>query len=338
MQQPNLQERLLDNIVARYERRSDAVEDLCRILNSTKDPVYRRLRGDTLLTPQEMQLLAIHFNISLDRLVFSDSTKLVCSFKPITQKVHNFEEYMTYFNRDFELVRRMPNLRMYSASTEIPIMACTYFPELLGFKLYIWGRTSWNFEYLRDRPFSFSLITEPVRRTIKESQSHYNHVETVELLNVGSIDMTLAQIEYLLYSESFADPNEALALCDILGKWVNHVKEMVVAGRKFEVGSSASEFAAKFHLYHNEIFFTTNITSMQSDLGPVVYFTYNGPNFMRTTDERFCKFTNDWFEEVMSKSNHMTQVSERTRDWFFREMMKKIDRVKQRLVVYIDDH
>lgn len=333
----NLQERLFDKIMARYERRADAVEDLCRILNSTKDPVYRRLRGVTLLAPDELQLLAIHYNISLDRLIFTESTKLVCSFRPINHKVNNFEDYLTYFNSDFELVRRMPNLQMYSASTEIPVMACTYFPELLGFKLYVWGRTSWNFEYLRNRPFSFDLINEPVRRTIRETQAHYNQVETTELLNVSSIDMTLAQIEYQLYSEGFANPDEALQLCDILTKWVAHLREMVIAGRKFEVGSSATDRSAKFHLYHNEIFFTTNITSMQSDLGPVVYFTYNGPNFLRTTDERFCDFTNKWFEDVMAKSNHMTQVSERTREWFFREMNKKIERVKQRLIVYIDE-
>ncbi len=337
MQPTSFQERLLAKILSRYERRSDAVDDLCRILGSTKDPVYRRLRGDTLLTPQEMELLAIHYNISLDRLVFTNSTKLVCSFTPINKKIHNFEEYLTFFNKDYELVHRMPNLNMYSASTEIPIMLCTYFPELLGFKLYVWGRTSWNFEYLKDRPFSFDLLTEPVRRTIKETMGHYNRVDTTELLNITSIDMTLAQIEYQLYSEGFQDPQIALQLCDNMTQWVAHVREMVIAGRKFELGSSASERSAAFNLYHNEIMFTTNITSMQSDLGPVVYFSYNGPNIIRTTDERFCQFTNKWFEDVMARSNHMTQVSERTRDWFFREMTKKIERVRQRLAVYIDE-
>lgn len=337
MNDSTFQERFLEAIVSRYERRSDAVEDLCRILNSSKDPVYRRLRGDTLLTPQEISLLALHFNISLDRLVFSESSKLVCTFKPITKKVKNFEEYLTYFTADFDLVRKLPNLHMYSASAEIPVLVCSYFPELLGFKLYVWGRTSWNFEYLRDRPFSFDLINEPVRRLIKNVQDHYNSVNSTELLSVSSVDMTLAQIEYQLYSEGFQYPEEALKLCDKLTEWVAHVKQMVTVGKKFEVGGSASDRSADFNMYHNEIFYTTNIVLMQSDLGPVVYFTYNGPNFMRTTDERFCKFTEDWFNQVMNKSNHITQVSDRIRDWFFREMTKKIDRVKQRLVTYIEE-
>jgi hypothetical protein len=326
MQATNLQEKLLANIIDRYERRSDAIDDLARILNSSKDPIYRRLRNETLLTPEEIALLALHFNISLDRLVFTESSKLICSFKPISKKVRNFEEYLTLFNRDFERVRRMPNLKMYSASSEIPILTTAYFPELLGFKLYIWGKTFWNFEYLQDRPFSFDLITEPVRRTIQESQSYYTSVETIELMSVNAIDMTLSQIEYQLYSDGFGNP-----------QWVNHMKDMVTVGKKFSTGYVTPDRMAPFHLYHNEIFFSTNITSMVSDLGPVAYFTYNGPHFMRTTDQRFCSFTNNWFESVMAKSNQMTQVSERTRDWFFREMYKKIDRVKQRLLVHIDD-
>lgn len=333
----SFQEKFLDAIISRYERRADAVEDLCRILNSTKDPVYRRMRGDTLLTPQEISLLALHFNISLDRLVFSESSKLVCSFKPISKKVHNFEEYLTYFTADFDLVRRLPNLHMYSASAEIPVLVCAYFPELIGFKLYVWGRTSWNFEYLRDRPFSFDLINEPVRRLIKSVQDHYNQIDSTELLSVSCVDMTLAQIEYQLYSDGFKDPQEALILCDKLTQWVAHVREMVIAGKKFELGSSPSERSSKFIMYHNEVFYTTNISLMESDIGPAVYFTYNGPNFLRTTDDRFCRFTEDWFKQVTGQSTHLTLASDRIRDWFFREMTKKIDRVRQRLVVYLNE-
>jgi hypothetical protein len=333
----NFQERFLDAIVKRYERKMDAVDDLCRILNSTRDPVYRRLRGETALTPQEMAILASHYNVSLDRMIFKDSTKLLFSFKPISKKVKNFEEYLTYFTADFDIVRRLPNLHMLVASAEIPVLACAYFPELVGFKLYVWGRSAWDFEYLRDRPFSFDLINEPVRRLIKNVQDHYNQIDSSELLSVSSVDMTLAQIEYLLYSEGFKDPQEALALCDSLSKWVAHIKEMVLAGKKFEVGDTPIERSAKFNLYHNEIFFTTNIVLMRSDLGPAVYFTYNGPNFLRTTDERFCHFTDDWFNHVMSKSNPLSLVSDRIRDWFFRELQKKIERVKQRLSVFIDE-
>jgi hypothetical protein len=331
----DFQERFFDIILSRYERRAEAVDALCRILNTTRDPVYRRLRGDTLLTPQEISLLALHFNISIDRLVFGQSSKLVCTFKPISSKVRDFADYLTDFIADFEIIRRLPNAHMFNASAEIPVLACTYFPELVAFKLYVWGRNTWDFEYLRDRAFSFDLVDEPVLRLIKGVQDHYNSMDSTELLSISTVDMTLAQVEYLVYSHGFRNGQEALTLCDKLTEWTAHLKAMATSGRKFAVGSNASERAAQFNLYHNEIFYTTNICHVRSDLGPATYFTYNGPNFLRTTDDKFCAFTEDWFGVVMAKSNPMSQVSERTREWFFKEITKKIDRVRQRIALHL---
>jgi hypothetical protein len=333
----DLQSRLLEAIERRYERRTDAVDAICKILNLSRDPVYRRMRGESLLTPQELTALAAHFNLSLDRMVFGSSSKLICSFRPLSKKVQNFADYLAEFIADFELIRRLPNVHMFNASAEIPILACTYYPELLAFKLYIWGRNTWDFEYLRNRPFSFDLLDAPVERLIHQVRDHYNLMASTELISVSSLDMTLSHIEYLLYSHSFERDQDALKLCDILLEWIQHVKAMVTHGRKYSVGSSPTERSAEFTMYHNEIFYTTNITMVLSDLGPVSYFTYNGPNFMRTTDDDFCAFTKNWFDQVRGKSSHLGQSSERTRDWFFRELTKKVERVKQRLQVFIDD-
>jgi hypothetical protein len=333
----DLQTRLFEIIESRYERRTDAVDSICRILSLSRDPVYRRMRGESLLTPQEITLLAAHYNLSIDRIIFGSSSKLVCTFRPLSNRVRNFADYLTEFTADFEMIRRLPNAHMFNASSEIPVLACTYFPQLVAFKLYIWGRNTWDFEYLRNRPFSFDLVDEPVERLIHAVRDHYTLMDSTELLSVNTIDMTLSQIEYHLYSHAFANERDAIKLCELLLQWIAHMKAMAESERKYDVGSSPSERSAKFRLYHNEIFYTTNITMVKSDLGPASYFTYNGPNFMRTTDEKFCQFTQEWFDQVMGKSAHLGQASERTREWFFRELTKKVERVRQRLEVYLDD-
>ena len=73
MLQPTLQEQLFDIILNRFPRRVDAVEALCHLLHLAKDPIYRRLRGDTPLLPQELALLAQHFGISLDALIIGQA-------------------------------------------------------------------------------------------------------------------------------------------------------------------------------------------------------------------------------------------------------------------------
>ena len=68
-----LQTRLLEQISNKYQRKSEAVDILSNLLSIGKDAVYRRLRGDTLLTPDEIGQLAKAFDISLDAFVFENN-------------------------------------------------------------------------------------------------------------------------------------------------------------------------------------------------------------------------------------------------------------------------
>jgi hypothetical protein len=53
-----LQHYLLEEISKRFLKKTDAVDVLCQLLNVGKDAIYRRMRGDTVLSPAELTLLA----------------------------------------------------------------------------------------------------------------------------------------------------------------------------------------------------------------------------------------------------------------------------------------
>ena len=112
MTPPTLQEQLFEIILTRYRRRAEAVDDLCRILNLAKDPVYRRLRGDTFLSPQELSTLALHYRISLDALIVGHSDNVVCQFNAFSRKLSDFTDYLQGFAADFEQIRRLPNAQL----------------------------------------------------------------------------------------------------------------------------------------------------------------------------------------------------------------------------------
>ena len=81
------QTRLLEQIAKKYQRKSEAVDILSSLLSIGKDAVYRRLRGDTLLTPDEISLLAKEFYISLDSLVLDNTSSVFFNFSAFTQKL-----------------------------------------------------------------------------------------------------------------------------------------------------------------------------------------------------------------------------------------------------------
>ena len=338
MIRPTLQEQLFEMILARYPRRADAVEDICRILNLAKDPIYRRLRSDTFLTPQELTTLSLYFRISLDALVMGQSDNVVCQFNAFSRKLTDFTDYLEGFVADFERMRRMPNVHLHYASVEIPVFTYSLFPELMSFKLYIWGRTTWDFEYLRNRPFDLDLVTQPVIRLSQTVLQHYLSLDSTELWSVHLTDNTLAQIEYHTYSGGFRHPEDALLLCDKVADWVAHMKSIASAGRKFGFGDKPENGLGTLNLYHNEMVYT-NITGLvTSDVGRLVYSAFCNPNFLLSTDQKLCDYTESWFGHVIAKSTPISQSAEKNRDWFFRELTRKIERVKQRIQMHIEDN
>ena len=66
----NLQQALFDQIISRFPNKTAAVAEISEVLGLGRDPVYRRMRGDTILTPDELSELSRTFHISLDELIF----------------------------------------------------------------------------------------------------------------------------------------------------------------------------------------------------------------------------------------------------------------------------
>jgi hypothetical protein len=337
MHPTSLQDQIFEIVLQRFARRADAVEALCQLLNLSKDAIYRRLRGDTFLSPQELATLAQRFNLSLDALMTGQTDNVLCHFNAFSRRLQDFGDYLENYVQDLEQMRRLPNLHLYYASVEIPVFTYNFFPELISFKLYIWGRTTWNFPYLRDRSFDFSLVTPPVMRLSQALLQHYLAIDSTELWSLHVTDNTLAQIEYHVYSGGFTDPDEALVLCDKLTDWANHMRLMAAAGRKFPLGGRPESAAGELNLYHNEMVYTNITALVKSDAVRMVYSAYCNPNFLHSSDPKLCDFTEDWFNNIIAKSNPITRAAEKNRDGFFRELLKRIDRVKNRIRQHIED-
>ena len=331
----NLQEQFFDLLLTRYPRRADAVEALSDLLHLAKDAIYRRMRGDTFLSPAELSLLAQHYHISLDALMLGQTNNVLCEFNAFSHKLNDFTDYLSGFIADLEPLRRIPNVHMHYASVEIPVLTYNFLPELISFKLYAWGRTTWNFAYLRDRPFDFDLVTAPVIRLSQTLLDQYVAMDSTELWSAQIMDNTLAQIEYHLYSGGFRQPEDALTLCAKLSEWAAHLKAIAAAGKKFRIGEKPETGQGKLHLYHNEMVYANITALISSDYGQVVYSAFCNPNFIKSTDPKLCVFTADWFKTLITKSNPISTTAEKNREWFFGELHKKIERVEQRIRLHI---
>lgn len=333
----NIQTRLFEKILEKYARKSEAVEALEALLSVGKDAIYRRFRGDTFLTPDELELLAKTYKISLDKLAFGHSDAVMVSFNAFEQPAQSFVEFVSNIHQQIKQLNELPDAHFYYASHEIPVFHYMYFPELICFKFYVWGVTSWGFDYLKDKQFSFDIMPHPVRELCEKSINLYNRVPTTELWSLGIVDNTLNQIEYVATVDRFQNPTDGLLLCDKLLHLVQHMKTMAEHGKKHPVDSTPHEGSATFNLYHNELVSTNNMMLVNSSVGRYLVATFCNPNFFRSMDEKLCDYTEEWMERIISQSSSISTHSAKDRDWFFSRLEKKIKRVRNRIEVELEE-
>ena len=332
-----LQFYVFDDILSRFPSRPDAVEILCKLLNLGPDAVYRRMRGDTALSPDQLSLLARKFEISLDKFVFEKSDSVVSTFNPFSQKVRSFDDYLKGIDADLDILIRLPDIKITDSWTEIPFFYYIYFPELFCFKFYVWGRTIWDFKYLQTQKFALDTIPVPVVQKAQKILDRYRQIPSTQLWSLGIVDNTLNQIEYHVNSGSFENPQDAILLCNKVAELANHMENMAMHGKKIAVDEPVEAGGADLILYHNEMMGTNNTIFVQSRVGRAVYSMISNPNFLKTSDDQMCNYIDDWFKNIILKSQLMSTTGEKGRRFFFDRLRKRIEIVRKRVTNLVED-
>ena len=84
----NIQSVFLDQIRQVLPKNLSFPDELAEVLNVSRDSVYRRIRGETVLSLEEVKKLCVHYKISLDALL-SPSSEII-SFRKRRIDPENF--------------------------------------------------------------------------------------------------------------------------------------------------------------------------------------------------------------------------------------------------------
>jgi len=331
----DIQQLIFDEIEKRIPKNKQATTEIAKVLHMSSDAVYRRQRGDTALLAQELTELSEHFKISLDALLGQQSATVFSEFSGFAKPVQTFQDFLVGALRQLEFVHSLPEPYLYYASQEIPVFQYMYFPELIQFKLYVWGTTTWDFDYLQNQPFHFDLVPYSTMELVGKMLDLYNRLPSTDLWTLNIVDYTLNQIEYVVYSRQFKNPEDALLLCDRVLQLLGHMRKMAEKGFKFSPDEKLSSGAA-FNLYHNELMYTSNTMLVTAQQHKFVIAVFCNPNYLRSMDQKLCNYTYEWMENLVSKSQAMSVHSKRNRKWYFNRLSQKVESAKHRIKQFIN--
>jgi len=216
-------EKFLDLAKQQLNPNVSMVDEIARLLNMSKDSAYRRLRGDTDFTFDEIGVLSQKFNISLDNLLAIDDNHVTFNFRALDRENFSFEDYLQSILENLEFSSTIENKELIYAAKDLPLFHEFRFPELASFKIFFWLKTILQHSHYLDKSFDFDAVPEKLKTLGRRIWDQYMLLPSTEIWNEETINVTLKQMEYY-FDSGIMDKTQTLRFCDVYTELVEHIQ------------------------------------------------------------------------------------------------------------------
>jgi transcriptional regulator with XRE-family HTH domain len=319
----NIQSVFLKQVRERLPQSISFVDELAELLDISRDSAYRRIRGETVLSLDEVKKLYDRFGISIDVLMSQSSQMVTFHRRVLDHTTYTVDKWLNSLLKNLNTLRRFEDHEIIFSAKDIPVFHYFRMPQLASFKLFFWMKTLIGYPEYESAQFSFTSVSKDLIALAERVWAKYSSLHTVEIWNEEAVYDTLKQIEFYLECGFFRNKEDALTLCDHLILLLGEIKDEAAAGKKSEGGN--------FGMFNNEILIADNTVFARMGSKRSVYVNQNTLNLLLTFQEPFCGQTEHYLQNLMKKSNQISITGERERNRFFKNMNDRIIVFKERV-------
>jgi len=304
-------------------------KEIGSLLSLSSGTVYKKIRGEVPLSLEETLLLVRHYHISIDRFTAGDKSVLL-RYSAFDHPVSAPPDYLAGLEQQLIGLRQLPNPNIWYATHELPIFYYLYFPELIAFKLYLWGRVNWQTPVLRETPFhpdTFAALYPTLDALRTRVLNLYASIPSLEFWPVHTLENTLRQIRLCAISY-LIERQVALNLCDHLYALTDHIDLFSTTGIKVSEDGTASNH---FDLYLNQMIYTNNTILVRSDTYNVVFTTLDNPNYLNSDDPFLIQTIETWMERLRQNTTKISAEGEMQRNYMLHQMKLRIETIQSEL-------
>ncbi len=302
------------------------VNELSDILEVSIDSAYRRMRGETSLTIDEIIKLCNYFKISFDSFTNSDLGSVTFHYHVITKNEKHLIDYLTSLRDAMININNAKEKQIIYAGKDIPVFHNYNYPELAAFKMFYWMKSIINVADLEGQKFDISKISDELKNLGIEIFDLYKQIPSIEIWTNNTIDSIIKQIEFYWESGMFNSTEDALAVCNALQQQMLDIQKQAECSNK-EKNVSINNYS----LFCSDIEITNNCVFINMGNTKAVYLGHLSYNTMSTTNKSYCEETEIWFNNLIKTATLISGVSEKHRYQFFKNNIKKIENLIAKL-------
>lgn len=325
----NHQQSFFVELSAKFKTKGEMIQTIGQILHVGRDAVYRRLRGETLLSADELISLARKFSISLDPQTKEELPQM--HYPDGAVVIESEVQYFRDVLQRSKMMATLPGVEIDYATPELPLFYELYTPTLLAYKTYVYGMTTWNFDKWKGVAFQPELVDPEIEEIADELLEILYKFPARELWSVGILDVTLREIEHGVEVGYLNDEEVIKSMFEELELTIQHMEAMTRAGKRFPPNGTYTNESPDFRVYHNEMTNTNNVIIVKSKVQSIVYTTFVNPNYLFSMDERVLNQMQTWFDNLIESSNVLSASSSKHTITYFNRLRKKVADTKLRI-------
>jgi BetR domain len=294
-------------------------EELADILEVSIDSAYRRIRGETGLTLDEIYKISRKYTISVDEIFGNQSDTVTFAYTKLTDNPKNFEDYLGRIISHLRSISKFGNGKIFYVAEEMPLFYSFFSKKLTEFKLFYWQRSVLNIPDYQNIKFDWGIIPEKMVESAHDSFKEYLSIPSSEVWSDDTVFTGLRQIKFY-FDSGIITKTQALELLQDYRKSIDMVHKNAESGRK-----NVSDKTETYALYNSEIMLGTNCIYITMGDLKYSYISFNTMNSLTTNNPEFCEEIEHWIKNLEKKSTLISGVGEKQRYQFFSKMYKNID-------------
>lgn len=311
----NIQSAFLGQIRNKLADNISFADELAELLHVSRDSAYRRIRGETVLSLDEVKKLYEHYGMSVDAIISPDSNMVLINHQPV-DFTYSIKEWLKSLIQNLRVAKSSTDLELIYAAKDIPIFHYFAFPDLAAFKLFVWSKSVIKDPLYEHLLYSPELVPKEILAEAAIASELYASIPTTEIWSDEVINGTLKQIEFYQDCKYFSNQEIPAQLYAHLLDLINRIREEVTEGKKSAGGM--------FELYQNEILIADNTIFANIHHQPMVYLNLNTMDLLTTHQASFCEKTETYLRNLMKNSTLISATAEKERNRFFHRIEEKI--------------
>jgi hypothetical protein len=328
-----IQQQLFQFIKTKLPAEASVADEVARLLNISSDSAYRRMRGEKLITFEELYTLATHFKISLDQLMNIQTGAFLFQGNLLNPKTYRYDAYLTGMMHNMAYLTSFKEKEFFYLCKDTPIFHYFNVRDLAAFKYFFWMGTLLFFPEFRNKKVAFEEFPDELEALGRKALMFYNQMDSTEIWNIESWNTTMHQVEYYLDSQMFQSDDDALRVYEATEKVLDHLEEQAQRGYKFDINDPGKKPMGRYSMYFNETVIQDNSMMAVLDRSRMAFVPHTAINYMMTRDINYCENYYQYVQNLIKRSTLISEVSEKERARYFRRMRERIERRKESLRV-----